>query len=377
MQTSQLDNNARSLDFTGILVMLVVDTMSLYLLYGQTDAWYVILALAAAHLFTFILFTSSWGKASSSRRRILLWIEAIFIVGLYLLVGISFIAILGIIWIVQATELYDEKTAKFLLAGAILVFAGAFLTHAQSTTLLNVVISAITLGLFHVFAYAATRRAVRETQLREETAALNRELIATRDLLSQSTRQSERVRIARELHDLLGHHMTALILNLEVAVHFTEGKAHEKVEQSQSLAKLLLSDLRTAVSELRDDDQIDLLQSVQKLVAGIPGLVINVDFSRAPVIKDVELAETFLRCIQESITNIIKHSNASECHIVLSGSEQDYALSINDNGTGTSQIYPGNGLTGMSERVSANGGEMSWQRGSDGFSILVQLPGMA
>jgi signal transduction histidine kinase len=218
---------------------------------------------------------------------------------------------------------------------------------------------------------------MREQELREQTAALNRELIATRDLLSQSTRQSERIRIARELHDLLGHHMTALILNLEVAAYRSEGEAKEKVEQSQSLAKLLLSDLRTAVSELREDDSINLEQAVDKLIADIPGLRFEVDFSAAPEIKDVNQAETLLRCIQESVTNVMRHSSADHCQIRLVGTAEACTLTVSDNGAAGDGIEPGNGLKGMDERVNAGGGSLSWQQTPEGFSLQVQLPAVS
>src|SRR3546814_12036878 len=76
----------------------------------------------------------------------------------------------------------------------------------------------------------------------------NSELRATRALLAESSRLSERMRISRELHDLLGHHLTALSLNLEVATHVSSGKAQEHVRQAHTLAKLLLTDVREAVS---------------------------------------------------------------------------------------------------------------------------------
>jgi two-component system sensor histidine kinase DesK len=207
-------------------------------------------------------------------------------------------------------------------------------------------------------------------------------LVATRELLSQSTAQSERVRIARDLHDILGHHMTALILNLEVAKHSAEGKAQEKVEQSLALAKLLLGDIRTAVSELREDDTIDLQQSIGKLVADIPDLQFDIDFTGAPPIKHVELAETLLRCTQEGITNVLRHSDASECRISVTGEDGKCRLQVADNGTGNGnvnsnangEVDPGNGLKGMAERVSANGGELSWQKTKSGFSLQVELP---
>ena len=73
-------------------------------------------------------------------------------------------------------------------------------------------------------------------QAREEQRRLNAELRATRALLAESTRINERTRISRELHDLLGHHLTALSLNLEVASHVTEGKAQELKGEAQQVA---------------------------------------------------------------------------------------------------------------------------------------------
>ena len=215
-------------------------------------------------------------------------------------------------------------------------------------------------GLFQVFALSTTQRTIRERELREETGALNRELVATRELLSQTSAQSERVRIARDLHDILGHHMTALILNLEVANHKTEGEGREKVELSLALAKLLLSEIRTAVGELREDDVIDLQQSIGKLVAGIPTLEIDVDFSTAPPIRNVELADALLRCTQERITNVLRHSDATKCQIAIGLDGDKCVLTVTDNGKPGEEIEPGNGLKGMTERVGAIGGQISW-----------------
>jgi len=236
--------------------------------------------------------------------------------------------------------------------------------------------------------------------LREETALLNRELLATRELLSQSTAQAERVRIARNLHDILGHHMTALILNLEVANHSvrqsisTEDdklnperesqesklqierttKAQNKVEQALALAKLLLGDIRTAVSELREDDKIELQHSIEKLTEDIPNLVFDIDCESAPPIRSVQLAEILLRCAQESITNVIRHSNGNKCRISLAASENHCVLTVSDNGRFESDILPGNGIKGMQERVAAIGGVIRWAQSSEGCTVHIEIP---
>ncbi len=75
-------------------------------------------------------------------------------------------------------------------------------------------------------------------------------------MLTESSRIAERMRISRELHDLVGHHLTALSLNLEVANHLVGGAAQEHVRQAQTVARLLLTDVREAVSQLREDATI-------------------------------------------------------------------------------------------------------------------------
>lgn len=376
MHAQDSSSSEYALHLSGVLVIVVVGGLSTLIASNQQATPLLVAFLCFTHLAAFLLFISNWSSRTRFGKQILLWIEAVIILALYQLVDNTVIAILSIVWIVQATEMYPPRTAIFLLIGTIAVFTISQVIHNYPDNMLGVFFTSITLGLFHAFAVSATRRTIRERELREQTASLNRELIATRDLLSQSTRQSERIRIARELHDLLGHHMTALILNLEVASHVCEGEAKEKVEQSQSLARLLLSDLRTAVSELREGDTINLEQAVDKLIADIPAISFEVDFSTAPEIKDVEQAETLLRCIQESVTNVMKHSTADRCRIRLVDSDGGCMLTVSDNGNAKGEIKPGNGLKGMEERISISGGTLSWQWEPAGFYLQVQLPGV-
>lgn len=131
-------------------------------------------------------------------------------------------------------------------------------TEGQDFSLLAAVLqSALYVG-FSSFAFVIGLVAKQQAQARDEQRRLNSELRATRALLAESSRLSERMRISRELHDLLGHHLTALSLNLEVASHLSSGKVNEHVRQAHTLAKLLLTDVREAVSQLREDGHVDL-----------------------------------------------------------------------------------------------------------------------
>ncbi len=364
-------NSENALAFSGILITLLVGSLNAYTVFGTP----VFLAVALLCLAQLVCFSAFVLLAGLTRPTLLclFWLEAVCISALFTLVPASSIGILSIVWIVQSAELFGSRRGTWLSLACLSLFACAQFFHLGSTYLLQIAANVAAYGTLMMFALSMVQRNIRESQLREQTASLNRELIATRELLSQTAAQSERLRIARDLHDILGHHMTALILNLEVANHYVEGKAQEKVEQSQALAKLLLGDLRSTVSELREEIPIDLQQSIDRLTAGIPNFDIDVDFSSAPAINSVELAETLLRCTQEAITNVLRHSSGDHCSIELRGEGDHCILSIRDNGTPDKHVEAGNGLKGMTERVAASGGKVSWQQNEDGFNVQISL----
>lgn len=361
------------LNLAGFSVIILVAAVTI-LEERNSDLLLVVAGLCTAVPLLYILFLNAFDH---DRRLLFFSLQTMAIAALYFLTSNPFTAILGIVWIVQASEIFSTKKTLFLLVCSATLYTFSQIMHQNSDSTMEVLISSASFALFQMFAFSASQRAIGERKLREETAALNRELLATRELLSQSAAQDERIRIARDLHDILGHHMTALILNLEVANHKTLDDANDKVQQSLSLAKLLLGDIRTAVSELRQDDNIDLEQSIAKLTSGIPDIDFKLEFSSAPELKSVRLAETLLRCTQESITNVLRHSQASQCSIFLSTEGDLCLLQIKDNGIGVGEpnrYIPGNGITGMSERVKALGGQLNYEQSTTGFSVSVKLP---
>ena len=216
----------------------------------------------------------------------------------------------------------------------------------------------------------------KQAEAREEQRRLNSELRATRALLAESSRMSERVRISRELHDLLGHHLTALSLNLEVAGHLTEGRAQEHVRQSHTLAKLLLTDVREAVSEMRDEGAIDLSGAIRTLVEGVPALDIRLDMPEPLTIEDPERAHVLLRCTQEIITNAVRHAGASTLWLTIARDAAEARIQARDDGAGVEgDTVPGNGLRGMRERLGAYGGRVDIITGrGQGFALDIRLP---
>ncbi len=228
---------------------------------------------------------------------------------------------------------------------------------------------------FAGFVYVTSLVACQQAQAREEQRRLNSELRATRALLAESVRVNERTRISRELHDLLGHHLTALSLNLEVAIHLAEGKAQEHVSQAHTLAKLLLSDVREAVSQIRDSDAIDMAATLLPLADNVPGLHIEMRLPMPFLIDDPERAHVLLRCTQEIVTNVVRHAHATTLDLHYQWCDDGIQLQARDNGRGADTLVSGNGLRGMRERLAAYGGEVEIEtRAGSGFFLTLSLP---
>jgi signal transduction histidine kinase len=236
----------------------------------------------------------------------------------------------------------------------------------------------LTGGLFlgiSLFAFMTGIVALQQHAARDELRKVNSELRATQALLADNTRIAERVRIARELHDLVGHHLTALTLNLEVATHLVEGKALEHVQQAHSLAKLLLADVREVVSEMREDDTVDLAAALRTLAGGTPEPRIHLDLPSGLAHADPLRAQVLLRCTQEMITNSVRHAQADNLWIRLVQDENGLALTARDDGRGAARFQAGNGLNGMAERLRQLGGELKIETSPGaGFVLRAWMP---
>jgi signal transduction histidine kinase len=245
----------------------------------------------------------------------------------------------------------------------------------RDLTALEAVMQALLYAGFAGFVYATSMVARQQAQAREEQRRLNSELRATRALLAESVRVNERTRISRELHDLLGHHLTALSLNLEVANHLVEGKAQEHVSQAHTLAKLLLSDVREAVSRIRDSDDIDMAATLLPLADNVPGLRIDMHLPQPFLLDDPERAHVLLRCTQEIITNVVRHAQATTLTLDYRWQDDGVRLEARDDGRGAEAPAAGNGLRGMRERLAAHGGALDIEtRSGGGFGLCLHLP---
>ncbi len=228
------------------------------------------------------------------------------------------------------------------------------------------------LQLFTLFAIST---AIREGTARVELARLYAELRATQGLLVDGARTAERLRISRELHDALGHHLTALSLNLEVASHVPAEAARGHVEKARSIARLLLQDVRGVVTALRDDGGLDLGAALRALVDGVPRPRIHLTVGEDVRVEDPVVAQNLLRVAQEVVTNAIKHSEAENLWLELACDKGAVRIVARDDGRGAAQVQHGYGLRGIGERVSACGGRLDIESDADaGFRLRAWIP---
>jgi signal transduction histidine kinase len=226
-----------------------------------------------------------------------------------------------------------------------------------------------------VFALVAGVLLAREVAAHDDLLLLNVELSSTRELLKESSRVEERLHIARELHDILGHHLAALSIQLEHAVHVSSDVVRGDIESAQVSTRQMLSDVRSVVSSMRSSEQIDLAPILHSLSKRILRPKIHLEVDAHFVLADGVRAHAVLRCVQEIITNTVKHSGAENLWITVSSVEGTIEVSARDDGHSWATPRPGAGLTGMRERFESLGGRVEFSlRGDAGFALRAELP---
>jgi signal transduction histidine kinase len=217
----------------------------------------------------------------------------------------------------------------------------------------------------------------RATALAARSAALQRQ--------AEQAAAAERARIAREMHDIVAHHLSVIVLQAAGtrASGKPAGPALEKIENS---ARQALAETRRVLGVLRAPDEVTgfapqpgigdldaLAASVR--AAGLPvNLVISGDGAAPPATVDVSA----YRIVQEALTNVLKHAGPARADVTIACTGEAVTIEVTDNGTG--QASPamsaaGHGLAGMRERAAAFGGELAaGPRPGGGFAVRARLP---
>lgn len=223
---------------------------------------------------------------------------------------------------------------------------------------------------------------------KDEINSLNEQLRAANTELENFAAESEKLaqtrernRLAREIHDTLGHTLTGIIAGIDAAMAVAD-VSPETLKRYLSLvsdvARQGMTDVRRSVNELRPDalEQGDLLSAIHKMISQM-GAASKVDITldnRAGRLSFGEDEEKIIyRIIQESITNSIRHGKADTVRIRMTREYNLVTITIRDDGIGASDIEMGFGLTHMKERLDMLGGKIHVD-GSDGFCVVAEIP---
>lgn len=147
---------------------------------------------------------------------------------------------------------------------------------------------------FQAFAIVTASIAKSEAASREEQVRINAELVSTRELLRETSKATERIRIARELHDVIGHNLTALCLHLEAALHHPQEQAPGIIQKALASAKVLLQEVRIVVTGLYEDDQIDLAKALEALQSNVPRISLHIHVPDDLAVVDPAKAHAYL-----------------------------------------------------------------------------------
>lgn len=209
---------------------------------------------------------------------------------------------------------------------------------------------------------------IHQAGVRRSQAALRR----TQEEVERLARLAERERIARDLHDLLGHTLTVITRKAELARRLAEKdpqRATREIAEVEIIARQALKEVRSAVTGYRQTDfQTELVQARVALQSAL----IHFEARTDPFSLDAASEQVLALALREATTNVLRHSEANTCHVHVASLGDQVRLTVRDDGKG-GNAKEGLGLAGMRERVTALGGQFS-VASKGGTTITVTLP---
>jgi two-component system sensor histidine kinase DesK len=200
----------------------------------------------------------------------------------------------------------------------------------------------------------------------------NAKLRMAQEEVARLAKLAERERIARDLHDLLGHTLSVIVLKSELArklVSRDAARAAQEIEDVERIAREGLAEVRTAITGYRSSGVQAEMEHVRRALAGA-GIDATVEADAVPL--DAAQDTALSLALREAATNVIRHADATRCHIRFYARDGSVLMEVEDNGRGGAAPF-GHGLTGMRERIQALGGVL--QRESDhGTRLHIRLP---
>jgi signal transduction histidine kinase len=248
---------------------------------------------------------------------------------------------------------------------------------------------ALIVGAAWLLGHFVGDRHVYAARLEERTA----ELEQAREELARRAVTEERLRLARELHDVVAHSMSVIAVQSGVGAHIAESRPEEvgkALAAIEATSRATLEELRRLLGVLRQDSEpqaslapVPGLADLDSLLAEVAkaGLAVRlrVEGTPSPLPAGVDLSA--YRIVQEALTNVVKHAGPAQAQVTIGYRDQDVTVEVTDDGRGAAAPAgdgrggTGHGLVGMRERVAAFGGDLeTGPRPGGGFRVAARLP---
>jgi len=290
-----------------------------------------------------------------------------------ILLGVVLIGLAGPEWgglfiytsAIAAADLPVKRSAWVVGGLALFAVVGLLASHQGGGAALS--------ALFTILVTGFTTTAMRWAFL------TNRELRHARQELAQMAVTNERLRFARDLHDLLGHTLSLIALKSELAgrlARVAPERAAVEMADVEAAARQALHEVREAVAGYRQPTFAGELRAAREMLDAA-GIALSLDAPEPPFPLRPTVEGMLAWTVREGVTNVIRHSRARACSISVSYGDDAVSLTVSDDGLSKdgAAVAPGNGLRGMAERAVALEGtcEAAWQE-SGGFRLRVTLP---
>jgi signal transduction histidine kinase len=297
-----------------------------------------------------------------------------------LIVGQAAISIAGMIAAILLGNLRDERKAR---AGVVVVVAcaGTVVFNDPTHSVASLFFVPVLFAVGWLVGFALRERAVQTEAAEQRAARAERE----RENAARLAVAEERARIARELHDVVAHAVSVMVLQVGAVRHrMPPGADREALHNVEHAGRTALAEMRRLLGAMRrDDDHLDL--TPQPGLDMLPGLLADVraagldvqlvvDGEPRPLPPGVDLSA--YRILQEGLTNVLKHADAHLAQVRIRYDITQLELQVSDDGRGPiGSDGLGHGLVGIGERVKIYGGELTaGPTDGGGFALHVQLP---
>lgn len=325
---------------SGLLAILLVGLLS-----GLEFGFWplAILHLSFAVIFIIVAYDDELGISRPAARLGILAMLGLIIVG-WFLAPMDISLILTIVLVASAPYVFSKGQSWLLLLTINLVFFAVFIGYWQAT---EIFLSWVSMFALQGFAITSSLARVHESELKLKLAEQNAELTAARTALTQKSQMEERLRIAGDLHDSIGHQLTALRLQLEALFQVAPTELKPTIATSQQLSSELLENIRSIVKRMSVEPSSDLNLLIHQLDNDTPGVAIAL-VGAIPTINPA-LQQQLEFCIKEGLSNAIRHGEATKIDISFT----DDKLLIDDNGKGANlKDELGFGLTNLLKRLA-------------------------